>query len=168
MAGGRGGARDYEADGITVHWDPSRCIHSGNCLRGLPAVFDNTARPWVSVGAATADEVALTVDTCPSGALTYTRTDGGAEGPGSSAVRAAAAGATAGGDADGAGGAAGAGEVTVTVRANGPLIVMGAARVLDDAGGELGAGDLLFLCRCGGSGRKPFCDGTHKRSGFVG
>jgi len=168
MAGGREGTRDYDGDGITVHWDPSRCIHSGNCLRGLSTVFDNRARPWVSIGAATADKVAATVDTCPSAALTYTRTDGGVEGPGSAAVRAATAGeagATAGG---GGGGAAGAGEVTVTVRANGPLIVMGAARVLDDAGGELGSGDRLFLCRCGGSGRKPFCDGTHKRSGFVG
>jgi CDGSH-type Zn-finger protein len=27
----------------------------------------------------------------------------------------------------------------------------------------------MFLCRCSGSANnKPFCDGTHKRNGFVG
>ena len=26
--------------------------------------------------------------------------------------------------------------------------------------------DEVFLCRCGGSDNKPFCDGTHKRIEF--
>lgn len=29
-------------------------------------------------------------------------------------------------------------------------------------------GRSIALCRCGGSSTKPFCDGTHRRNGFVG
>jgi CDGSH-type Zn-finger protein len=28
--------------------------------------------------------------------------------------------------------------------------------------------ESTFLCRCGGSQNKPYCDGTHKRNGFIG
>ena len=73
--------KDYVGDGITVHWEPAICQHSEHCFRGLPSVFDPKARPWVDVGAATADAIAGVVDTCPSRALTYTRTDGAPMGP---------------------------------------------------------------------------------------
>jgi CDGSH-type Zn-finger protein len=28
--------------------------------------------------------------------------------------------------------------------------------------------EKIFLCRCGGSNNKPFCDGTHKKIEFKG
>lgn len=59
----------YETDGITVTFDPTRCTHSGRCIRGLPAVFDIRRRRWVSPEAAPVDEVAAQVARCPSGAL---------------------------------------------------------------------------------------------------
>lgn len=68
--------REYEGSGITVHWDSERCIHSGLCVLGLPDVFDVSARPWVDVQGAPPDDIARVIDTCPSGALSYTRTDG--------------------------------------------------------------------------------------------
>ncbi|MFZ4516768.1 MAG: (4Fe-4S)-binding protein [Microthrixaceae bacterium] len=68
--------KDYEGDGIVVHWDAERCAHSGNCVGGLPDVFDTQARPWINPADTAADRIAAAVDACPSRALTYTRTDG--------------------------------------------------------------------------------------------
>ena len=73
-------SRDYLGDGITVHWDSERCLHSGRCTNGLPAVFDTSKRPWIGPKGATADDTAAVIDTCPSGALSYTRTDGAPNG----------------------------------------------------------------------------------------
>ena len=56
---------------------------------------------------------------------------------------------------------------TITPYRDGPLIVRGDFRLLDQDGGEIDPGrETIALCRCGKSGIKPFCDGTHKRSGF--
>lgn len=33
---------------------------------------------------------------------------------------------------------------------------------------NLEAEDTYYLCRCGGSSNKPFCDGTHNKNGFDG
>ncbi|MFN8019776.1 MAG: (4Fe-4S)-binding protein [Acidimicrobiales bacterium] len=64
--------RDYHGDGITIHWDSARCQHSGRCVAGSPDVFDPKATPWVDPTGATAAAIAATIDTCPSGALSYT------------------------------------------------------------------------------------------------
>ncbi|MBN1092309.1 CDGSH iron-sulfur domain-containing protein [Blastococcus sp. TML/M2B] len=56
---------------------------------------------------------------------------------------------------------------TITPYRDGPLIVRGDFRLLDQDGGEIDPGRrTIALCRCGKSGIKPFCDGTHKRAGF--
>ena len=58
------------------------------------------------------------------------------------------------------------GTLTVTPTPNGPLHVSGAAEVVSGTGHTLNRADDLWLCRCGGSANKPYCDGTHKRIGF--
>jgi len=65
----------YESDDIVVTFDPNRCIHSGVCVLGLPTVFDVGRKRWVRPELASADEVALQVERCPSGALQYERKD---------------------------------------------------------------------------------------------
>ena len=62
-------------------------------------------------------------------------------------------------------------DMKVLIIENGPLKVIGAAACVDDASGDQvpgGDAGTIFLCRCGGSANKPFCDGTHKRNGFDG
>ena len=59
------------------------------------------------------------------------------------------------------------GGATITPYRDGPLIVRGNFRLLDQDGGEIDPGrETIALCRCGKSGIKPFCDGSHKRAGF--
>lgn len=56
---------------------------------------------------------------------------------------------------------------TITIKANGPLIARGTIRVENTRGETLTEEDEVFLCRCGKSGNKPFCDGAHKHCGFT-
>ncbi len=58
--------------------------------------------------------------------------------------------------------------VTIKVRRDGPLKVTGPVRLVDHQGQAIETGgDDVVLCRCGRSGDKPFCDGSH-RHGFDG
>jgi uncharacterized Fe-S cluster protein YjdI len=63
----------YETPQITVTFEPALCIHSGNCVRGLPAVFDIRRKRWVRPEAATPEAVESQIARCPSGALKWFR-----------------------------------------------------------------------------------------------
>ncbi|HOJ17215.1 MAG: CDGSH iron-sulfur domain-containing protein [Ignavibacteriales bacterium] len=49
---------------------------------------------------------------------------------------------------------------------NGPIIVDGEFTVTGIDGKILDTKEKVYLCRCGQSSKKPFCDGTHKTCGF--
>ena len=55
---------------------------------------------------------------------------------------------------------------TIQVLENGPLKVEGPVRAIDMDGGDYAVEGDVYLCRCGRSQNKPFCDGTHARVGF--
>ncbi len=60
-------------------------------------------------------------------------------------------------------------EVRITVSRNGSYHVEGEVVLLDHQGNEIPYdGEDFWLCRCGGSQTKPFCDGTHRKIGFKG
>jgi CDGSH-type Zn-finger protein len=51
----------------------------------------------------------------------------------------------------------------VRVTADGPLLVRGPFRLVDETGGEVPTRRRVnAICRCGRSSLQPFCDGTHK------
>ena len=133
--------RTYTTDRIAVHWDSTRCIHTGICLNTLPAVFDLDTRPWVTVDGADADTIAAAIERCPSGALRYERLDGAPnEAP---AIPA-----------------------TVVPWPNGPLLVRGDVAVRLRHGDEVAHENRMALCRCGHSQNQPFCDLSHRSAGF--
>jgi len=58
--------------------------------------------------------------------------------------------------------------VTATFIKNGPLKMEGEFNLVDSSGKafEMPAGKPAFLCRCGHSANKPFCDGQHAKQEF--
>ncbi len=57
-------------------------------------------------------------------------------------------------------------DITITVRDNGPYLVRGGATIVDAEGNQFEVQDVVALCRCGHSEKKPFCDAVHKSIGF--
>lgn len=153
--------KEYVADGITVLWDSDICIHSAHCARTLPTVFRPQNRPWIDVDGASADEIQRTIDGCPSGALGYRLPADdlarSADSPMGQEVVAEAMGIVEESAAD---------SVTVTVEADGPLFVSGPVRIVGADGTVVEETERTWLCRCGHSSSKPFCDGSHRRQGF--
>lgn len=49
---------------------------------------------------------------------------------------------------------------------NGSLEVAGLEDLQNSRGEKLKTKEKIYLCRCGHSQNKPFCDGTHKKAGF--
>lgn len=133
--------KTYSGDRIDVSFDTKRCIHAAKCVRGVPAVFDTSRRPWILPDEADADAVAAVIETCPTGALHYERKDGG---PNETA------------DA----------QTSIRIGRNGPLFVRGQARIVNDAGETLLADSRIALCRCGASANKPLCDNSHLEAQF--
>jgi uncharacterized Fe-S cluster protein YjdI len=132
--------KEYSNGEITVLWDDTKCVHSANCVRGLPKVFNPARRPWINLEGTPSAAIVATVKTCPSGALTMK----------DDAVSAA--------DAPG---------VTITLAANGPLLLDGEVEIVDEQGIRLMKKGPVAFCRCGASAKKPWCDGSHKRVGFL-
>jgi len=59
------------------------------------------------------------------------------------------------------------GPLKVTAAPNGPLLVKGSVEICSGTGRTVTRTQKTALCRCGASADKPFCDGSHQRTGFT-
>ncbi len=61
-------------------------------------------------------------------------------------------------------------DIKITFTENGPIRVDGLTEAVGHDGTPipLREGKPSFLCRCGQSSNKPFCDGSHRTAGFDG
>jgi CDGSH-type Zn-finger protein/uncharacterized Fe-S cluster protein YjdI len=123
---------------LTLHFEAKRCIHARFCVTGLPHVFQaNVEGDWIDPDAASTEALVGVAHACPSGAIRYTRHDGGAEEtpPEVNMLR---------------------------IRENGPYAVHADIKLAGHA-----PMTRATLCRCGLSKSKPFCDNSHIEGGFA-
>lgn len=132
---------EYTNDEVTVVWKPDTCIHSARCVHGLPEVFKPKERRWIQMENATTDAIVTAVKACPSGALSYYMN---AEGKPKEAEVLPEG-------------------IKVEVIDGGPLMVFGNLQVKHADGTEEHKKRSTAFCRCGHSGNKPFCDGSHNK-----
>jgi uncharacterized Fe-S cluster protein YjdI len=161
------GGRRYRNDDITVYWKPSACIHASYCYRELIEVFDPSRRPWVDMNGSTTEKIIEVVNLCPTEALAWKWNDDEKnisvdrdqlnhinfrrpelmnkiesvqeEYP-----------------------------VSVNVMTDGPIVFKGSF-TLDYNGIKKEIHEsMISICRCGVSDHQPFCDGKHRKIGFIG
>ncbi|MEI6900729.1 MAG: (4Fe-4S)-binding protein [Bacteroidota bacterium] len=142
-------AKEYSNGEITVFWRSELCIHSANCLLTLPRVFSNRRKPWINLAGAESKEIMKAVDTCPSRALTYLKSNTfRIQKPRKTKKQTPKF-------------------ARIQIMKDGPALVTGNFIVRDGAKKKIKLdSEVAALCRCGHSEKKPFCDGTHLIKGF--
>ena len=133
----------YKSDKIIVSFAPDVCIHAAECVRGLPSVFNTSKKPWINIAGADQSEIISVIERCPSGALKYELIDLELKEDIKKMEK-----------------------TKITLMPNGPLMVEGNLNIVKLSGETVKDGEKFFLCRCGQSSNKPFCDGTHKKIEF--
>ena len=138
--------KEYTNGDITVVWEPGLCIHSGVCFHSLPQVFKPRERPWIQMNNADSKAIEETVKSCPSGALSLKIKEDNVV----SVVTNPAA------------------KPNVLIMTNGPVRFKESCMVTLPDGTVVEKPNGVAICRCGGSGKYPFCDGSHRTNGFTG
>jgi len=141
--------KEYTNGEVTVFWKAELCIHSANCLIGLPDVFDSGKRPWINIHGSNSKDIMKVVDSCPSRALTYLKnTKLLPSRPRKSNKKTTKF-------------------ARIQILKDGPLIISGNFLIRDSNKKKVRIKNrIAALCRCGSTRKKPFCDGSHLAAGF--
>jgi uncharacterized Fe-S cluster protein YjdI/CDGSH-type Zn-finger protein len=161
------GGRKYSNDEITVYWKPSACVHASYCYRELIEVFDPGRRPWVDMKGASTEKIIEVVNMCPTEALTWKWNE-------------EAKNLSVGSDQSNHirfrrpellvenTNAPEENPVTVKIMIDGPLVLKGDFNLTYSGISKDFREGLVSICRCGASDHQPFCDGQHRKIGFIG
>ncbi len=136
--------KEYKKDELSIYWRPSMCIHAGECVKRLPAVYDPDRKPWIDTSKADINELMHQIDHCPSGALSYKITSKELDASENTSPT----------------------PCTIDLAPNGPLLVEGDFTITFQDGKIETFSGKKALCRCGASQNKPFCDGAHSKVNF--
>ena len=136
--GGTPAGRDriitYEGSEVSVTYNPLLCSHAAECGRLASHIFNPAQKPWVQPDKGAAEEVRAVIAACPSGALAL---------------------------ADEMPPHLLADRAEIEVEKNGPYWVQDVVSPVAPQG-EGQSERKYVLCRCGLSGNKPYCDGSHR------
>jgi CDGSH-type Zn-finger protein len=136
--GGTPAGRDriitYEGSEVSVTYNPLLCSHAAECGRLASHIFNPAQKPWVQPDQGSVEDVRAVIAACPSGALALAEADP----PHLFADRA-----------------------QIEVEKNGPYWVKDDSSPVSPQG-EGQSEQKYVLCRCGLSGNKPYCDGSHR------
>jgi uncharacterized Fe-S cluster protein YjdI len=161
------GGKKYRNHDITVYWKPSACVHASYCYRELIEVFDPGRRPWVDMNGSTTDKIIEVVNLCPTEALTWKWNDEAKNEdvrgdqcnhvkfrrPELTEVKEEVVEAT---------------PVSVKIMIDGPVVLKGDFTLIQNGNNRDIQDGILSICRCGASDHMPFCDGRHRKVGFIG
>lgn len=68
-------ANTFDNGEITVNYNPKICIHAEKCCKELKEVFRTSVIPWIDLDAAPTNKIITQVKKCPSGALSYCKSE---------------------------------------------------------------------------------------------
>ena len=133
--------KKYIKDELTMLWKPKTCIHAAVCVQMLPKVYTPNERPWMKQENASVSELKEQINACPSGALSYEDRSKSINENETAMIKA-------------------------TIKENGPMLIKGNIEITGIDGQVESKSGMTAICRCGASGNKPYCDGSHAKVDF--